>query len=711
MAINQEGLSPMTPSMSREDLTTKVKNLEEQILSGKQLETRLQKEIEERKRTEERLRHEKRNLESLVNHNLLAIVHLDENNSIISCNQAFETLFQYRESELKGLSLDDVVATPAHFNEAFSYSKKTMGGESIHGSGMRLKKDGSLADVEFFGVPVIIDGKVVGAYGLYRDISDLRKAERALRDSELKYRELYEETKKAQDLYQSLIHSSADAVVIYDMSGNAQYISPSFSRIFGWTTEEVMGKRVPFVPESEKETSLAIIRNLIENGTPCHGYETKRYTKDGRILDVSISASRYHHHDGRPAGMLVTLRDISEKKGLEAQLMQAHKMEAIGTLAGGLAHDFNNILQAVSGFTQLLMMDKTQKDPDYSKLQAIEKSAQRARDLTQRLLIFGRKVEAKLRPVDLNHEIEGVCTLLERTIPKMIRIETDLTDRLPVINADPVQLEQIIMNLGVNARDAMSDGGGLIISTKSTRLTEDFCKKNLGSVPGEYVLLSVEDTGCGMHQEILKHIFEPFFTTKETGKGTGLGLAMVYGIVKNHGGYITCESDVGRGTCFKIYFPILGIESESDGTEAIDNEEIPKGNETILLVDDEEAIREIGESLLERFGYKILLADSGEKAVDIYRRKKDAVDLVILDLNMPGMGGYRCLNELTRINSHVKIIIASGYLSDEKLTAATTSGTAAFIGKPFNISALLKKIREMLDKTTSVPTVKNHFSS
>ncbi|OGP63242.1 MAG: hypothetical protein A2V65_03285 [Deltaproteobacteria bacterium RBG_13_49_15] len=249
-----------------------------------------------------------------------------------------------------------------------------------------------------------------------------------------------------------------------------------------------------------------------------------------------------------------------------------------------------------------------------------------------------------------------------------------------------------------------------MISTKSTRLTEDFCKKNLGSVQGEYVLLSVEDTGCGMHQEILKHIFEPFFTTKETGKGTGLGLATVYGIVKNHGGYITCESESGRGTCFKIYFPILGIESENDVTDAIDNEEIPKGNETILLVDDEEAIREIGESLLERFGYKILSADSGEKAVDIYRKKKEAVDLVILDLNMPGMGGYRCLNELIRINSHVKIIIASGYLSDENLIGAATSGTAAFIGKPFNISALLKKIREMLDKTTSVPTVKNHFS-
>ncbi|MEW5908161.1 MAG: PAS domain S-box protein [Thermodesulfobacteriota bacterium] len=676
---------------------------EERALELEKANIRLEEEIRERRETEERLRHEKKHLESLVKNNFLAVVHLDEAHRILSCNSIFEALFQYSESELKGRFLDDVVADPDHRKEALTYSEKTREGKAIHGSGLRRKKDASLADVEFFGIPVIIDGKVVGSYGLYRDISDLRKAERALKESEIRYRDLYEESRRAQDLYRSFLHSSADAVIIYDLYGSAQYVSPSFTRIFGWTDEEIKGKRISFVPDSEQQMTLRIIRDLIETGTPCHGYETRRLTKDGRILDVSISASRYHDHMGNPSGMVVVMSDISERKALEAQLLHAHKMEAIGTLAGGVAHDFNNILQAISGFTQLMIMTRDEKDPDYSKLQAIEKSTHRARELTQRLLIFGRKIESKLRPIDLNREIEGVSRLLERTIPRMIRIDQDLENRLPLINADPVQLEQIIMNLGVNARDAMPDGGRLVLKTRSTRLSEEFCRKNLGAVPGRYILLSVEDTGCGIRQEILKHIFEPFFTTKEAGRGTGLGLAMVYGIVKSHSGYITCETEVGKGTSFKIYFPVLQIEGETGAEESIEDENIRTGDETILLVDDEEEIREIGESLLTRYGYKIIQADSGERAVDLYGEMRDSIGLVILDLNMPGMGGYKCLDELTRINPKVKILIASGYLADEKQIQAVNAGSAAFIGKPFHIRELLKKINEIFEKDDTVP--------
>jgi PAS domain S-box-containing protein len=673
----------------------------EHALEFEKTTIRLEQEIRERKETEERLRREKRHLESLIYNNFLAVVHLDEAHRILSCNRVFETLFQHRESELKGRLLDDVVADTEHRDQARAYSDKTREGKAIHGSGPRLKKDGSLVDVEFFGIPVIVDGSVIGSYGLYRDVTDLKKAEQALRESEIRYRNLYEESKRAKDLYRSFLHSSADAIVIYDLSGLAQYVSPSFTRIFEWTEEEVRGKRIPYLPESEKKKSFRIIRDVIENGTPCHGFETRRLTKDGRILDVSISASRYHDHMGNPSGMVVVIRDISERKALEAQLLQAHKMEAIGTLAGGVAHDFNNILQAISGFTQLMLMTKEEKDPDYSKLQAIERSARRARELTERLLIFGRKIESKLRPLDLNREIEGVSRLLERTIPKMIRIELHFENPLPLINADQVQLEQIIMNLGVNARDAMPDGGRLVLKTQRIRLTEAFCRKNIGAVPGNYVMLSVEDTGCGIPQEILSHIFEPFFTTKEAGRGTGLGLAMVYGIVKSHSGYITCETEVGIGTSFKLYFPVLQIEDKLGPEEATEYGEIRKGNETILLVDDEEAIREIGESLLTRYGYKIIHAESGERALELYTQMKDSIDLVILDLNMPGMGGYKCLNELTRIHPKVKVLIASGYLADEKQVRIINSGAAAFIGKPFHIRELMQKIKEIFEKNES----------
>jgi len=233
-------------------------------------------------------------------------------------------------------------------------------------------------------------------------------------------------------------------------------------------------------------------------------------------------------------------------------------MEAVGTLAGGIAHDFNNILQAIIGYTQILLMGKNTSEPDYEKLEAIESSAQRASELTQRLLIFSRKVESQLKPVELNQEVVQVSRMLERTIPKMIEIELNLAEDLKIVNADPVQIEQIMMNLGVNARDAMSDGGKLVFETRNVILDEAFCKTHMGCQPGEYVLLKVSDNGVGIEKELKQHIFEPFFTTKETGKGTGLGLAMVYGIVKSHNGYITCESELGQGTALSIYFPING---------------------------------------------------------------------------------------------------------------------------------------------------------
>lgn len=659
---------------------------------------RLLLQINERRIAEENLKLEKKRLESLIEHSSLAIVTVNENHEIVSCNKYFEKLFQFEEHEMKGKKLDRIIGGQEHLEEAVSYTKRTMEGEPIHGSGRRYRKDGTLIDVEFYGVPVIIEGKVVGAYGIYEDISNLKEAQQALRESEKKFKRLYEESKRAEEVYRSLIHSSADAIVIYDLEGNTQYVSPAFSRLFGWSAEEVIGKRIPFVPESEREKTMEIIRDLVENGTPCQGFETKRYTKDGRLLDISISASRYDDHKGRPAGMLVTLRDISERKELEAQLLQAHKMEAIGTLAGGVAHDFNNILQAISGYTQLLMMGKSRDDPDYGKLEAIQKSAERAGELTRRLLIFGRKVESKLRPVDLNHEVEQVVRLLERTIPRMVTIELHLSRDLEIINADPVQLEQIMMNLGVNARDAMPDGGKLSFETRNVTLDHAFCRAHPGAIPGSYAMLSITDTGCGMDKEILDHIYEPFFTTKETGKGTGLGLAMVYGIVKSHRGYITCESQKGQGTCFKIYFPALESIVEEEMEEDRENH-IAGGKETILLVDDEKYILEIGRDMLEQYGYTTFVAESGEKAVEVYRAGNKEIDLIVLDLNMPGMGGHRCLEKLLEINPAAKVIIASGYSQNAEVKRTMNSGAVGFIGKPYRLVDMLKKVREVLDRS------------
>jgi len=371
-------------------------------------------------------------------------------------------------------------------------------------------------------------------------------------------------------------------------------------------------------------------------------------------------------------------------------------MEAIGTLAGGIAHDFNNLLQAVLGYTEMLLLDKGGQEPGYQELQEIKRAAQRGSELTQRLLTFGRRVPSRLRPINLNQEVSQIQKLLQRTIPKMIEIDLSLAADLRTINADPAQIEQALMNLAVNARDAMPEGGKLIIETKNATLDEEYCKIHLGAKPGDYALLIIADTGHGMDKEIFEHLYEPFYTTKGVGKGTGLGLAMVYGIVKSHEGYIFCNSEWGKGTIFEIYLPVIG---QSLKTEESKEEKVPRGGkEIILLIDDDEAIRDLGNHILNQFGYTVMTAPDGEGGVELYQKERGKIDLVILDLIMPGMGGRRCLEELLKMNPRAKVVIASGYSVDEPTKEALEVGAKNFISKPYAIREMLKVIREVLDE-------------
>lgn len=820
------------------DVTERKRNLEELRRHRDHLEERvaertaevmdanekLLQEISDRSSVEENLRHQKAWLESLVQTSSFAVVTLGKERTVISCNRGFERLFGFQESEILGEKVDDFLACEHCRKEALDLTGRTLRGQVVQETSRRHRKDGSLVDVEIYGVPVVVDGRIIGTYGIYREISELKatenalreseelfrtfaedapfgmsimrpdltfeyfnpkfteilgytlqdlpdkptwfqkaypdasyqesvkdiwekdsadgmetreikpriftvrckggqdkiihfravmlqngkqlmtyeditaraRAEEALRKSEERYRRLYEESRRREELYSSLIQSSADAVAIYDLAGRVQYVSPAFTELFGWTQEELEGRGIPFVPEPEHETTQSLIQELLEHGTPCAAYETSRYTKNGELLQVSVSASRYDDHEGNPAGMLVMLRDISARKELEAQLLQAHKMEAVGTLAGGIAHDFNNILQAISGYTQLLLMEHGEGEPDHDKLTAIERSARRAGELTERLLIFSRKVESRLRPVDLNHEVDQVIKLLERTIPKMIQIRVDLAQPPPLIKADPVQLEQVVMNIAVNARDAMPDGGTLRFRTGKVSLSEEACRSLFDVEPGEYALLEISDTGQGMESSIQQHIFEPFFTTKGGGKGTGLGLSMVYGIVKNHGGSITCSSRPGRGTVFEIYFPVPSTE-EWTGQSSHEDRSPSRGSERILLVDDEESILEIGCDILDRFGYETVTAGSGEEALDVFRSSQDGIDLVILDLNMPGMGGVKCLQALKAIDPNVKVVVATGLAAKDQAQEVMELGAAHFIPKPYRLKDMLKVLRSALD--------------
>ena len=390
-------------------------------------------------------------------------------------------------------------------------------------------------------------------------------------------------------------------------------------------------------------------------------------------------------------------RTEQEKEQLQSQLQQAQKMEAVGTLAGGIAHDFNNLLQAINGYTQLMLIDKSENDPDYPNLEAVLRAGGRARDLVRQLLFFSRKVETKKTSVELNQEVRQAHRMLRRAIPKMVDIELHLESRLWAINADPVQIEQMLLNLGTNAADALPDGGKLVIETKNIVLDEDYARNHLEAAPGRFVLLTVSDTGHGMDQETVEHIFEPFFTTKAIGKGTGLGLASVYGIVKSHGGFINCYSEVALGTTFKIYLP--AIEPENGRAADDFSETAPKGGtERILLVDDEAPIRDFASKVLERFGYTVVTAASGEEALEIHTRNPAGVDLVIMDIGMPGMGGHKCLGEILRLDRSAKVLIASGYSINGQLKDTIEADAVGYVGKPYQVNDLLHKVRAVLDE-------------
>jgi PAS domain S-box-containing protein len=529
-------------------------------------------------------------------------------------------------------------------------------------------------------------GHVVEYQSIGSDITEQKQAVDELLESEERYR--------------TVLEANPDPVVVYDIEGKVIYFNPAFTRVFGWSLEERLGKKIDsFVPEENWSETRMMIKRVLA-GESFSGVETRRYTKDGNIIPVSISGAIYRDGSGNPVGSVINLRDISEQKKLEAQLQQAQKMEAVGTLAGGIAHDFNNLLQAIQGYTELLLMRKKKGERGLRELQEVVRAAKRGGELTQQLLTFSRKVESERRPLDLNQEVEDLRELLKRTIPKMIEVKLQLSDDLQVINGDSVQLNQVLMNMVVNAKDAMVDGGTLLIQTKNATLDQQFSRKYAEVKPGDYVQLTISDTGHGMNKETLEHIFDPFYTTKDVGKGTGLGLAIVYGIIKNHEGYITCYSRPRTGTTFKIYLPSLRGEKEfidmvdTKGSEV----SVKGGNETILLVDDEEFIRELGTDVLGRAGYQVLTAADGEIGLELYRQKPGRIDLVILDLIMPGMGGSKCLEELLKIDPKAKVLIASGYSPDGPTKGELETGAKGFVSKPYDTGRLLELVRKILDK-------------
>jgi PAS domain S-box-containing protein len=510
----------------------------------------------------------------------------------------------------------------------------------------------------------------------------------------------YKLIQEREKRFRALSENAPDIIYTLGIDGTFTYVNPSWENILGHKAEEVIGKSfIDFARKEDIQTYVNFVKSVKKNKEMFRDYIGILLNKDGSERIFNINGALNLDHEGNVIGLIGILKDITEQRSLEAQIRHASKMEAVGTLTGGIAHDFNNIMQAINSYNQLLMMKKNESDSDWKYLSNIGKLTQRSTDLIKELMIFSRKVETNLIPVNLNDEIEKLFDLLKNTIPKMTTINLQLTDHVNIINGDVSQIGQIIMNLAVNANDVMPDGGRLTIKTENINITNSNRHQNSFSVEaGEYVLMSISDTGPGMNKEVLEHIFEPFFTTKAVGKGTGLGLSVVYGIVKTHRGYIICESEPNKGTTFNIYFPALKLDYEETMPEIASKDELPTGNETILLVDDEKSIRETNQDILEQFGYNVITAENGEDAIEIFTNKQGEIDLVLLDLIMPGMGGNKCLLELINIKPEVKVIITSGYTASMTIQDTLNCGAAAFISKPMQLHTLVKEVRRVLDQ-------------
>jgi PAS domain S-box-containing protein len=500
---------------------------------------------------------------------------------------------------------------------------------------------------------------------------------------------------ESEQRFKMLGENCPEIIFTLDCTGTFTYVNPAWKRILGHRTSEVIGKQfIKFSKRENVRTYTKLFKRIRDNRETIQNVSNNLIHRDGSARIFSLSGAPNLDNEGLVRGIVGFLKDITEYQMLQAKIQRAQKMEAVGTLAGGIAHDFNNILQGVHGYVELLLLKNSKEESGCRELEEVKRVVQRGSKLTKQLLTFSRRVESELRPVDLNQELTQIQGMLKRVLPKMIEIETRFEEDLSLINADPAQIEQVIMNLAINARDAMVDGGKLIIETKNATPDEEFCKKE-NSEARKYIRLSMSDNGQGIEKEKLEKIFNPFFTTKKIGKGTGLGLAMVYGIVKSHGGHIICESEPDKGTTFKIYIPAL-MQVAAPAKENI-GEGVPMvGDCTILIIDDERSIRDFCCQIFPQFGYNVLTAPTGEKALDLYKSEYKKIDLLILDLIMPGMGGRKCLEELLKINSYVKVLISSGYSVDEQTRKAIEAGASDFIKKPWETKQILKAINQAL---------------
>ena len=575
-----------------------------------------------------------------------------------------------------------------------------------------------------------MDGRRCGAINVFQDVTELKQAE------------------QASQRLAAIVESSDDAIISKDLNGIIMSWNQGAERLFGYTAKEAIGKSVTiFIPAERYDEEPGILAR-IRRGERIDHYETVRQRKDGNLLDISLTVSPIKNARGAIIGASKIARDITDRKRaeaalrqakedlakaneelekrvrdrtaeleranasllremeeqrkLEARLLQAQKMESIGTLAGGIAHDFNNILNIIKGYASVIARDPSVNEKVAEDLKVIDEAIQRGASVVRQLLTLARKTEPDLGPTDVNDLISTLANLLNQAFPKTIEVSLDLRAELPLVMADPNQISQALLNLCVNARDAMPNGGKLKLRTK---LVEGGKVQDGPAHAARYVCVEVSDTGMGMDDRVQSRIFEPFFTTKETGEGTGLGLAMVYGIVKNHNGFVDVKSKAEHGATFRVYLPVAPSEKKLITDEVIETSNSDRkragGQRTILLAEDEEAMVLLLRRTLPNHGYNVLAALDGEEAIDLYRRHKHEIDIVLMDIGLPKIAGWDVIRKIKEENPHAAIIVSSGYVDPEFRAKMHQAGVRAFLDKPYAANEIIETLEAICDRADS----------
>lgn len=668
------------------------------LLNGEEYVLSVVRDISERKRWEQDLQTALQRFYAVLasaNTGLLLVTNED---TVEFVNQAMCDMFDIRDqpSSLKGLSAREMIGRLA---DAYAHPEAILNrikevvtqNEPVRGEEVATR-DGRTYLVDY--VPIDIDGNPYGRLWVHTDITKRKKMEDDLRASEERYRIVADFTYNWE--------------CWLDTEGKFVYVSPSCKRITGYSRDEFLNNPALFESIIHPDDRTVVVEHLKASVTDrlpdVEALEFRILDDKGRVRWIEHSCQRVSGDTGKPLGRRASHADIShrkqaeqEKELLKSQLIQSQKMEAVGTLAAGIAHDFNNMLQVILGYSDLLLSEMNEGSPEHEKLQRIIKTALQASDLVQKIRIFSRKADIQPVALALNHQLQELASLLTHTLLKTIDINVQLAEDLWIIKADPGLMDQMVSNLAINASEAMPEGGTLTIETQNAVLDDDFCKAHAGAKPGLYVLLTISDTGTGMSLETRERIFDPFFSTKprDYHRGTGLGLSIVKGIVDEHGGYITVESQLGRGATFRIYFPILTTQEIPKAEAKVDF--TATGGETILLVEDEELVRNLEVSILERAGYQVLAVADGLEALDVYAKQRDNIALVILDIVMPRMDGQACLRELMKINPAVKVLISSGVAQDDRVKEVVDLGAKGSLLKPYSIKALQAKVQELID--------------